>query len=45
MGGRINTDLVLNAITMACWRSKPKGEVIDVNTFVMIGRACLKRTV
>ncbi|MEP2595778.1 MAG: IS3 family transposase [Kangiellaceae bacterium] len=28
MGGRINTDLVLNAITMACWRRKPKGEVI-----------------
>ena len=28
MGGRINTDLVLNAITMACWRRKPKDEVI-----------------
>ena len=28
MGGRINTDLVFNAITMACWRRKPKGEVI-----------------
>jgi len=28
MNGRINTDLVLNAITMACWRRKPKGEVI-----------------
>jgi len=28
MDGRINADLVLNAITMACWRRKPKGEVI-----------------
>jgi putative transposase len=28
MSERINTDLVLNAITMACWRRKPKGEVI-----------------
>jgi putative transposase len=28
MGGRINTDLVLNAITMACRRRKPKREVI-----------------
>ena len=28
MGSRINTDLVLNAITMACWRRKPKDEVI-----------------
>jgi putative transposase len=28
MGCRINTDLVLNAITMACWRKKPKGEVV-----------------
>lgn len=28
MSDRINTDLVLNAITMAIWRRKPKGNVI-----------------
>ncbi len=28
MSDRINTDLVLNAITMATWRRKPKGNVI-----------------
>jgi len=28
MSERINTDLALNALTMACWRRKPKGEVI-----------------
>jgi transposase InsO family protein len=28
MRGHINTDLVFSAITMACWRRKPKGEVI-----------------
>lgn len=28
MSERINTDLVLNAITMACWRRRPKEEVI-----------------
>lgn len=28
MGSRINTDLVLNAITMACWRRRPKENVL-----------------
>ena len=28
MSERINTDLVLDAITMACWRRKPKAEVL-----------------
>lgn len=28
MSDRIDTDLVLNAIAMAIWRRKPKGEVI-----------------
>ncbi|ORU91272.1 MAG: hypothetical protein A6F72_01585 [Cycloclasticus sp. symbiont of Poecilosclerida sp. N] len=28
MSERINTDLALNALTMACWRCKPKGEII-----------------
>jgi putative transposase len=28
MSERINTDLVLDAITMACWRRKPKEEVL-----------------
>jgi putative transposase len=28
MSDRINTDLVLNAITMAIWRRKPRGKVI-----------------
>jgi len=28
MSERINTDLVLDAITMACWRRKPKKEVL-----------------
>jgi putative transposase len=49
MGGRINTDLVLNAITMACWRRSQRAKLLciqtkDVSTPVMIGRACLKRT-
>lgn len=28
MSERNNTDLVLDAITMACWRRKPKAEVL-----------------
>tara|TARA_R110000868_G_scaffold125077_2_gene330602 strand:+ start:33250 stop:33582 length:333 start_codon:yes stop_codon:yes gene_type:complete len=28
MSERINTDLVLDALTMACWRRKPKGDVL-----------------
>lgn len=28
MSSQINTELVLNALVMACWRRKPKGEVI-----------------
>ena len=28
MGDKIDTDLVLNALTMACWRRKPKGKVL-----------------
>ena len=28
MGDKIDTDLVLNALTMACWRRKPKDKVL-----------------
>src|SRR5690554_1382738 len=28
MGDKINTELVLNALTMACWRRKPKAGVL-----------------
>lgn len=28
MGSRINSELAMNALVMACWRRKPKGEVI-----------------
>lgn len=28
MSDRINTELAMNALVMACWRRKPAGEVI-----------------
>ncbi len=45
MSERINTNLVLDAITMACWRRKPKTEVLVhsdqvIITLVMIGAVC-----
>jgi hypothetical protein len=50
MGGRINTDLVLNAITMHAGDVSQRERLLSIqiryiNTHVMIGRACLNRTI
>jgi putative transposase len=51
MSERINTDLVLDGIAMACWRRKPKAEVLlciqtkAASTQAMIGAACWKRAI